>query len=81
MVITGHHFRTQTLTYKVFWAGGKLFGSWLSHTSASVIRPGSAPRRTVVHDSLGWSQNLIKPSFLGAMFSNVPPRPSTATSS
>jgi hypothetical protein len=28
----------------------------------------------VVHDSLGWSQNLIKPSFLGAMFSGVPPR-------
>ena len=28
----------------------------------------------MLHDSLGWSQNLIKPSFLGAMFSNVPPR-------
>ena len=52
----------------------KVFGSWLSHSSASVTRPGSAARRTVVHDSLGWSQNLIKPSFLGAMFSNVPPR-------
>jgi hypothetical protein len=74
MVITGHHFPTQTLTYKVFRAGGKVFGSWLSHSSASVTRPGSAARRTVVHDSLGWSQNLIKPSFLGAMFSNVPPR-------
>ena len=74
MVITGHHFPTQTLTYKVFRGGGTVIGSWLSHSSASVHRPGSVARRTVVHDSLGWSQNLIKPSFLGAMFSNVPPR-------
>jgi len=74
MVITGHHFRTRTLTYKVLRAGGQAFGSWLLHTSASATRPGSAVRRTVLHDSLGWSQNLIKPSFLGAMFSNVPPR-------
>jgi hypothetical protein len=74
MVITGHHFPTQTLTYKVFRGGGTVIGSWLSHSSAALTRPGSAARRTVVHDSLGWSQNLIKPSFLGAMFSNVPPR-------
>jgi hypothetical protein len=74
MVITGHHFTTQTLTYTVFRSGGTVIGSWLSHSSAALAWPGSAARRTVVHDSLGWSQNLIKPSFLGAMFSNVPPR-------
>ena len=73
MVITGHHFATQTLTYKVFRGGGQVIGSWLSHSSAAVIRSGgSAARRTVVHDSLGWSQNLIKPSFLGAMFQQRP---------
>ena len=70
MVITGHHFTTETLTYKVFRGGG----FWVLRSSASVTRPGSAARRTVMHDDLGWSQNLIKPSFLGAMFSNVPPR-------
>ena len=74
MVITGHHFATETLTYTVFRGGGTVAGGWLLHNSASVTRPGSTARRTVVHDSLGWSQNLIKPSFLGAMFSNVPPR-------
>src|SRR5690348_1622569 len=42
MVITGHHFRTRTLTYTVLRAGGQVFGSWLSRTSASVTRPGSA---------------------------------------
>jgi hypothetical protein len=74
MVITGHHFRTETLTYKVLRAGGQVIGGWQLHNSASAGRPGSAVRRTVLHDSLGWSQNLIKPSFLGAMFSAVPPR-------
>jgi hypothetical protein len=75
MVITGHRFPTQTLNYKVFRGGGTVIGSWLSHGSAPDTRLSrAAARRTVLHDSLGWSQNLIKPSFLGAMFSNVPPR-------
>jgi hypothetical protein len=34
----------------------------------------SAPRPPVVHDSLGWNQDLTRPSFLGALHSLVPPK-------
>lgn len=34
----------------------------------------SAQRLPVVHDWLGWSQNLTRPSFLGALHSVVPPK-------
>ena len=34
----------------------------------------SAPRPPVVHDALGWNQNLTRPSFLGALHSSVPPK-------
>jgi hypothetical protein len=34
----------------------------------------SAPRLPVVHDQLGWHQNLTRPSFLGALHSDVPPK-------
>jgi len=34
----------------------------------------AAPRLPVVHDSFGWSQNLTRPSFLGALHSIVPPK-------
>ena len=34
----------------------------------------SAPRPPVVHDSLGWNQDLTRPSYLGALDSLVPPK-------
>jgi hypothetical protein len=34
----------------------------------------SAPRLPVVHDALGWNQDLTRPSFLGALVSPVPPK-------
>lgn len=34
----------------------------------------SAPEPPVVHDWLGWNQNLTRPSFLGALHSGVPPK-------
>ena len=34
----------------------------------------SAPRPPVVHDALGWNQDLTRPSFLGALYSLVPPK-------
>ena len=34
----------------------------------------SAPRLPVVHDALGWSQDLTRPSFLGALNSRIPPK-------
>jgi hypothetical protein len=34
----------------------------------------SAPKPPVVHDWLGWNQNLTRPSFLGALHSGVPPK-------
>jgi hypothetical protein len=34
----------------------------------------SAPRLPVVHGALGWNQDLTRPSFLGAMYSRVPPK-------
>jgi hypothetical protein len=34
----------------------------------------SVPRLPVVHDWLGWNQELTRPSFLGALHSGVPPK-------
>jgi hypothetical protein len=34
----------------------------------------SVPKPPVVHDWLGWNQNLTRPSFLGALHSGVPPK-------
>ena len=34
----------------------------------------SAPRLPVVHGALGWNQDLTRPSFLGALYSRVPPK-------
>jgi hypothetical protein len=34
----------------------------------------SVPKPPVVHDALGWNQNLTRPSFLGALHSLVPPK-------
>jgi hypothetical protein len=34
----------------------------------------SVPKPPVVHDWLGWNQNLTRPSFLGALHSSVPPK-------
>jgi hypothetical protein len=34
----------------------------------------SAPKPPVVHDQLGWNQDLTRPSFLGALHSIVPPK-------
>ena len=34
----------------------------------------AAAKLPVVHDALGWSQNLTRPSFLGALHSGVPPK-------
>src|ERR1700760_3578820 len=34
----------------------------------------SVPKPPVVHDQLGWNQDLTKPSFLGALHSVVPPK-------
>ena len=34
----------------------------------------SVPKPPVVHDWLGWNQNLTRPSFLGALHSVVPPK-------
>ncbi len=45
--------------------------SLLSVSAGAAIA--SAPK-PVVHDSLGWSQNLTRPSFLGALHSLVPPK-------
>jgi eukaryotic-like serine/threonine-protein kinase len=51
--------------------------------AAAVSRPSSAPaavtpatarRLPVVDDALGWNQHLTRPSFLGALYSGVPPK-------
>jgi hypothetical protein len=34
----------------------------------------SVPKPPVVHDWLGWNQNLTRPSFLGALHSGIPPK-------
>lgn len=34
----------------------------------------AAPKSPVVHDALGWNQDLTRPSFLGALHSRVPPK-------
>ena len=34
----------------------------------------AAAKPPVVHDWLGWSQNLTRPAFLGALHSGVPPK-------
>lgn len=34
----------------------------------------SAPRLPVVYGALGWNQDLTRPSFLGALYSRVPPK-------
>jgi len=73
MVITGRGFRTLTYTYQVLRGGGLVIGSWIGGVSAGTAAA-SAPRLPVVHDAFGWKQNLIRPSFLGALHSIVPPK-------
>jgi hypothetical protein len=43
-------------------------------TASAGTAAASAPRRPVVHDALGWNQDLTRPSFLGALVSPVPPK-------
>jgi hypothetical protein len=45
-----------------------------SLVTASAGTAQAAAPKPVVHDSLGWNQNLTRPSFLGALHSGVPPK-------
>jgi hypothetical protein len=38
------------------------------------IADAAVPRLPVVHDALGWNQELTRPTFLGALVSSVPPK-------
>jgi hypothetical protein len=41
---------------------------------SSAVADAAAPRLPVVHDALGWNQDLTRPTFVGAMVSPVPPK-------
>jgi hypothetical protein len=51
---------------------GALAASLLAASAGTAAA--SAPRLPVVHDALGWNQDLTRPSFLGALNSLVPPK-------
>jgi hypothetical protein len=57
---------------KLIGAVSLLAASFLALSAGTAVA--AAPKLPVVHDQLGWSQNLTRPSFLGALHSRVPPK-------
>jgi hypothetical protein len=49
-----------------------LTGSLLTVGAGTAVA--STPKPPVVHDAFGWNQDLVRPSFLGALNSLVPPK-------